>query len=452
MKPEFRLLLLTVIFNVVAVASLAQSAPKDPCLDKAKISRAAWINCRVLEATKARTTQHDPSKQVQAPSVANNATSLVDQSAAPDLLGLAVDLAGLSSNSAPVGTPGGGTNNNGTSGSVTFTAYALYAAVVQHDPLDPAFYNLHTDLRRFSFTLGRDSSSPMPSGSQSGNAVSPTSQNPLLFGGKALILNWRDASVKHNKPSLDVIDKDIESAASDLRLIAIDVRQYLYAQLGTAHGYPKPGLSPQENEVQFLNEDLGRNLQQTLSELTQAQLDEIDRIIAKRLDAFVELRQRTAEVIKQIQQAPQLSFTFQSKVGFGTAANDYKTGLAFDYGLADRVNLTLNSTFDYTDNKNVMANTYGGRLAFQSSFQLNPNKTAFGSNKPILLTTALEGDWGVKQSPTYTGQFKLTIPIISGISLPLSFSVANRTSLIKEKNVYGNFGFTVDLAKLLTKQ
>jgi len=50
--------------------------------------------------------------------------------------------------------------------------------------------------------------------------------------------------------------------------------------------------------------------------------------------------------------------------------------------------------------------------------------------------------------PTYTGQVKLTLPLFDGVSLPLSFSVANRTELIKESEVRGRFGFTIDFAKL----
>lgn len=48
------------------------------------------------------------------------------------------------------------------------------------------------------------------------------------------------------------------------------------------------------------------------------------------------------------------------------------------------------------------------------------------------------------------GQFKLTIPINgTGIKLPISMTFANRTELIKESTVRGNFGFTFDLDRLL---
>ena len=46
------------------------------------------------------------------------------------------------------------------------------------------------------------------------------------------------------------------------------------------------------------------------------------------------------------------------------------------------------------------------------------------------------------------GNLKLEIPISSGVSFPLSFSVANATEQIKETYVKGNFGISFDLDKL----
>ncbi len=50
------------------------------------------------------------------------------------------------------------------------------------------------------------------------------------------------------------------------------------------------------------------------------------------------------------------------------------------------------------------------------------------------------------------GQFGLMIPIKGlGMKFPISFTFANRTELIKEKEVRGNFGFTFNLDTLLSK-
>jgi hypothetical protein len=49
-------------------------------------------------------------------------------------------------------------------------------------------------------------------------------------------------------------------------------------------------------------------------------------------------------------------------------------------------------------------------------------------------------------------QSKLTVPVKgSGVKIPISFTVANRTELIKEKEVRGTIGVTFDLDSLFSK-
>ena len=49
-------------------------------------------------------------------------------------------------------------------------------------------------------------------------------------------------------------------------------------------------------------------------------------------------------------------------------------------------------------------------------------------------------------------QAKLTIPTKSaGVSIPVSVTWANRTELIKEKEVRANFGLSFDLDKIFAK-
>jgi hypothetical protein len=49
------------------------------------------------------------------------------------------------------------------------------------------------------------------------------------------------------------------------------------------------------------------------------------------------------------------------------------------------------------------------------------------------------------------GQFKLEVPFIGGLRLPLSVTIANRTELVRETEVRGNFGFTFDMDKILAR-
>jgi hypothetical protein len=72
--------------------------------------------------------------------------------------------------------------------------------------------------------------------------------------------------------------------------------------------------------------------------------------------------------------------------------------------------------------------------------QVNNTITSAGG-----VTPNTKGDFAI-------GQLKVTIPVKgSGVKIPLSFSVANRTDLIKETDVRGNFGITLDLDSIFAK-
>ncbi len=53
-----------------------------------------------------------------------------------------------------------------------------------------------------------------------------------------------------------------------------------------------------------------------------------------------------------------------------------------------------------------------------------------------------------KKADIAVANWKLEIPVATGVSLPLSLTYANATELIKEQHVRGNFGLTFDLDKL----
>ena len=58
----------------------------------------------------------------------------------------------------------------------------------------------------------------------------------------------------------------------------------------------------------------------------------------------------------------------------------------------------------------------------------------------------------IKKGDIAAGQLKLTIPIRgTALKIPLSITFANRTELIQEKEVRGNFGITFDLDSILAK-
>src|SRR5262249_8101761 len=53
-----------------------------------------------------------------------------------------------------------------------------------------------------------------------------------------------------------------------------------------------------------------------------------------------------------------------------------------------------------------------------------------------------------KKADVGIAQFKLDIPVLSGMSIPFSVTYANATELIRENHVRANFGFSFDADKL----
>jgi len=83
--------------------------------------------------------------------------------------------------------------------------------------------------------------------------------------------------------------------------------------------------------------------------------------------------------------------------------------------------------------------SFAGKYEFIPDDVLTPatNNTIFGPG------LALRGNIGL-------GQAKLTIPVKgSGVKIPLSLTVSNRTELIKENDVRGNIGITFDLDSII---
>jgi hypothetical protein len=393
-----------------------------------------WVNCRVYGIAAARINQTGTSKQVETPSIATNTTSLVDQTEAPDLFGVALNLAGINN----------GDEDSGSSApSVTTNAYALYAATKRQDPLDPAFYLRHAGLRNLSFTFGRDD----------GKADDDT-DDATLFGFKYLIINKRDASSLSNRAELKNVSEAVKVAAVNFANVQNEVERYLYAQFGKARGFPDPAKDQDEDDalVRFVRDELKTpaQTQAMLGSLNEAQQKEIMEIIEKRIEPAVNLQEAGLVAFEKIRRKPQLSFSFQTKQRrHRDGSDEFRAGLLYDVGIYQRLNLAANATFDYEDSKVIGGDKRGGRLALESYFHLNRQRDIFSGKDPITLSFQGEGKWLTSAKPTYTGQVKLTLPLFDGVALPLSFSVANRTDLINESEVRGRFGFTFDFAKLL---
>src|SRR5687768_14287454 len=82
----------------------------------------SWLDCRVSILVTAKLNQRGNTQQAESPAIAGSSTSLVDQSAAPDLGAVAFNL--LSPSSSP-------SDRKTASTTITTSAYALLAAVTK---------------------------------------------------------------------------------------------------------------------------------------------------------------------------------------------------------------------------------------------------------------------------------------------------------------------------------
>jgi hypothetical protein len=428
-RTPVRLLFCLFIVCALAPAVFAQDEVQDTvnrCETPRDIDE--WLNCRVDEISAANVQQRDPGKRVELPSIADSSTSLVDRSEAPDVLGIALNLAGLSA---------GDEGQEKDSVSFTTTAYALYAGFTQRDPLNPALYVRHPNLRRFSFTFGQQT----PEGEEDG-------QRATIIGTKILLINKRDASLGRNRARLRAVSDRLKAATGDFGRIRRDVENYIYSQLAARLNLPA---TPTNVSIEAFNEEhlSESRIAATLGMLNEEQLAEITNLITNRIESRVLLDMDTRRVAEEIRRAPQLAFIFQSKLREGDGTDEYRTGLAFDYGIYRRINLTINGTFDYNDSKTVGGDTRGARFAGETHFQLTPDRRVLEGAGPWMFSVAGEAKWMSNSDATYTGQLKLTIPVMDGVDFPLSVSFANRRDLINESHVRGRFGFSFDLPKLL---
>ena len=69
---------------------------------------------------------------------------------------------------------------------------------------------------------------------------------------------------------------------------------------------------------------------------------------------------------------------------------------------------------------------------------------------PLALDLAFEGLFIEAEENTWRLQGKLTVPLMEGISLPVSVTWANRTELVEGEHTIGRVGLSVDTSRLLS--
>lgn len=410
-----RLVPLTFLFALAGVSAFAQTADFTD-----------WTYQRLALVTAAATGPVSASKQVETPSVASGSTALVDQTGAPDLIGIATQFFNAS-------RAGG---DDSTPSSITISAFALRTALTGADPLRPEVYAEGRNWRRFSVSVGRlaeDDTRGQPAGQ--------------LVGVKLLAVNLRDPSHPGNVERLQ--DSLRASGTGQSVAQAFDeLFELLAARLG-----PRVGVTDTD---EFAAKFLGRETHaDTLAQLTEEDLADVDRLLVERLAPAMQAAVAEQQaIVRQLRQAPQLAFSYQASLREETGDDEHLWQGIFDYGLATRLNVTVNAGVSRIDRPLGEDDTVV-RVSAQAQVRLTGDDSRvvglLRARAPLTLSASFSGGWYREVDDIHKAQVKLTVPLparLGGVSLPISVTLANRTELIDERDVRGQVGFTLDFAAL----
>ncbi len=440
-----RQIFLFLVLSLTGVAAFAQT--KDACLDPLPPTFDAWVDCRLRASVAAKQaqlvakqTQQDPTKQSDSPAIASSSTSLVDHTSLADFVTGALNVSGFGNGASQ--TP---------SGSTTVSAYTIYSAIQGQNPLDAAFYDSHSDWRRLTFTAGTNSAvtGNGNTGATSGSDATATSSSRVV-GASFLIINRRDLSVKSNRTQIE----NAANAAGGFAQIEAAIRGELILVLLPAYRLTKN--SPIAADEATDKEEAAKPANLAAIERQAGVASAINAIFEAHASDYAVFAKKVKERVSAIQNAPQLSISGEATLAdSSTTPSDYRAQLAFETGVPKYFNFTANGSFDYMNSRKVGADTRGGRLAVDFQHLFASDKLEKSSRKPVSLDFSGEGDWFQSFNPSYVGQLKLTIPLVSGVDLPLSFSYASSANLLHEAHTVGKFGLTFDLSRIasaLTKQ
>jgi hypothetical protein len=411
--------LLTVLLAVAAPA--AGQATNDPCGSPSGGFN-FWVQYRLCNI--ARSVPKET--HVEAPSSLPGSTALVEKAGHPDIVSLALGLAGA----------GGKGAAGDTATSMTVSAFAIRSSVSGENPMNPRVYGRLRNWRRLSFTVGR---------SGAGDDIA----DGRVFGVKALLIDQRDVSDASNRQRLD----DVAAALRPLG----DVSGKAY---GTALRFVAGelgGAKEPRDVASFGQDQLGLlKYEETLARLSEEQLAALDTLLMEHALAIETARTEIADVIRRIRGAPQLAVTYQAVTRPQGAEDEHHFGVLFDVAMATRLRASVNGAYVRTDSQFVEdANVVrvGGELQFDLQQVATLQKVIERRGRdPLTVSVAGLGEWYPDDRPDISRlQVKLTVPLpgpLAGLKIPISLTFANRTELIDESEMRGNVGFTLDFSKL----
>ena len=188
-------------------------------------------------------------------------------------------------------------------------------------------------------------------------------------------------------------------------------------------------------------------------EVTDLVVDEYVPTLLATHEQLQALMQRgVGAMAEQVNKAPVLTLGYTNHLpDIGSDISDLK--LLFE-GFIDPVNVVFNAGLGLYHSPDTSMNQSTVRdftlgLSLEAEFNnFFASNVAGDFSKITFSFTARYRRMEEADDEIWVAQAKLNIPIRNGLSLPLSVTYANRTELIDESEVRGNFGITFDLDKL----
>jgi len=386
--------------------------------------------------------------QVSSDASSSGSTSLVTKGSVPAILGFAVDNGGLlrSSNGSTI------TFRGNVAGLAKAVAGKGFISGYDEDSPATRF------LRRTAFSFSFDASRGDQPGTFTGNKqqISNYSFHLDLYNKrdpraaryredwKAFLSGVSEQLVKQLYVSLTTLADPSTNTWNDPAL------QKWYVIIDNAIRNAKP------EEVEAILQEQLSKAPTNLAATTVSELRNFD----EHFKAWLDGRQA---VLDKIAKAPIVSFEYINDRPLNEASLS-KFNMIAELGFGPKLDLTFNGALTMFNKRPITPGVNRVRdFQFATQLDMPFGELGLGLGKPVLsfagryerlmadATLAglsvpnTQGDIGV-------GQIKLVIPIKnSGVRIPFSFSFANRTELLREKEVRGNFGFTFDLDTIFAR-
>lgn len=377
-----------------------------------------FVDCEVTLVVRRGIADNDQTKQAEENSAGQNSSALANSSSAPDVVGISLNPAVFATKSR---------SSNSTDFSATVNLYALYSAEKKTNPYDQAIYDNKYEWRRLSFNIGR---------SYPEDNAATAAQGSSTYQAKYLVAGSRDVGDPANRKLLADLPGALSASMVDYANIYSEVEAYVLGIYKTEmNGAAPPSRSSDQ-------------MRAFIAGLSGDSLREVQRIIGTRVESQANLFRVTKSAVDKITRRTQISVDFTSRISKGTGSNLYRSEAIFDRPLFWKFSSTANLSYDFQNAQtSTSVNRQIGRIAEAVKFPVASSEW-LPTKAPPSITVSGEADFGSHGTPIYKGQFKLSIPVLSGLDLPISFLYVNRTATVPRADIKAQLGLAIDTSKL----